>query len=145
MAFPDNCIRGIPNETYVNADGTLGSHLFYFDDQQRPDGWMEQSINWMDDSGAIDQAFAQARPEGDLQFRAGIAIIPREEVDRISERPTVRGIISYERQPLPANPYHGNLLLRGTTPKKTMKLIAAGLALAVAEIMSQPVLNRIRT
>ena len=64
MAFPNNCIRGIFHEDFVNEDGTLGSNLFYFQDVDRGDGWREQSINWEDDEGAIGLTLGQIRDEG---------------------------------------------------------------------------------
>jgi hypothetical protein len=117
-------------------DGSVGSHLFYFKDRdKRGDGWVEQSINWEDDNLAIELSLNQQKENGDFQFKVGLARIPREEIDRLNKQPTVNGVLDYERQPLEDNPYHGNLLLRSDVPKRTMKKIAAGLALAVSEIV----------
>lgn len=44
--------------------------------------------------------------------------------------------LSYERQPLQDNAYYGDVLLRAHTLKLTMKLIVAGLALAIDNIVS---------
>lgn len=54
MTFPDNCLRGIPNDSYLNDEGSVGSHLFYFLDGDRGDGWSEQSVNWEDDDTVIE-------------------------------------------------------------------------------------------
>lgn len=135
MAFPDNCIRGIPNDQFISEEGTLGSDLFYFQDVDRGDGWREQSINWEDDEKAIGLTLAQTRDDGQLQFRAGAAILPRTEIDRINRQPTVSDLLDYERDPINGNLYHGNILLKAGTSKRTMKLIAAGLALAVSHII----------
>lgn len=137
MAFPDNCIRGIPNEQFVNEEGTLGSDLFYFQDVDRGDGWREQSINWEDDEDAIGLTLAQTRDDRQPKFRAGVAILPRTEIDRINLQPTVADLLGYERAPINGNPYHGNILLRAGTSKRTMKLIAASLALVVSRIIPQ--------
>ena len=96
---------------------------------------MEQSINWEDDESATEFTLNQRRDDGELQFKTGVAIIPRAEVDRLNRQPTVSGILSYERQTLEDNPYHGNILLRSDVPKPTMKKIAAGLALAVSQFI----------
>ena len=64
-------------------------------------------------------------------------ILPRAEIDRLNSKPVVNGVLSYERQRLGNNDYHGNLLIRSNVPRRQMKLIAAGLALAVSEIVPQ--------
>lgn len=62
MNFPDNCIRGIPNNTFLNMDGSVGSHLFHFDVEiDRGDGWTEQSINWEDDDFVIEFTLSQKK------------------------------------------------------------------------------------
>jgi len=138
MKYPRNSIKGIPNNDFVIADGSVGSHLFHFrDEHKRDDGWVEQSINWEDDESVIDFTLQQKKEDGELQFKAGVAIVPRSEIDRLKNRPTIKGMLSYERRPLDNNPYHGNFLLKAEVPKPTMKKIAAGLALAVSEIFKQ--------
>lgn len=137
MQFPDNCIKGIPNSDFLIEDGTPGSHLFHFkEDHRRDDGWIEQSINWEDDEQAIEFTLNQQKEDGSLQFKGGAAIIPRDEIDRLNKRPTINGLLSYEKQPLEQNPYHGNLLLSKNVPRPTMKKIAAGLALAVSRVVA---------
>lgn len=142
MSYPDNCIRGIPDDTFLTDDGTVGSHLFYFNlCTDRSNGWVEQSVNWEDDDTVIEFTLNQRKADGAFQFRAGAAVIPRQEIDRLNSRPTVKGLLSYERQPIQDNPYHGNILLRANTSKPTMKLIAAGLALAVSRIVPRDSTN----
>jgi len=136
MSFPDNCLRGIPNATYLSAEGSVGSHLFNFNaGSDRGDGWAELSVNWEDDDSVIDFTLSQRKADGDLLFKGGAVVIPRAEIDRLNNRPTVRDLLSYERQPISDNPFHGNILLRAHTSKPTMKLIAAGLALAVSRVV----------
>ena len=136
MAIPENCLKGIPNDTFLIVDGTVGSHLFYFKAEDiRDDGWTEQSVNWEDDDYAVQLTLRQRKPSGELQFRGGAVVLPRQEIDRLNSRHTVRDLLSYERQPLEENPYHGNILLRAETTTPTMKLIAAGLSLAVSRII----------
>ncbi|MCI0485871.1 MAG: hypothetical protein L0229_04640 [Blastocatellia bacterium] len=134
MSFPDNCIRGVPNTSFLNDEGSVGSHLFYFTNG-RDDGWIEQSINWEDDDSVVEFTLQQRKADGELQFKAGAVVVPLEEIDRLNNRPTVKGLLSCERKPLKNNPSHGNILLRSNTSKQTMKLIAAGLALAVTKIV----------
>ena len=135
--FPDHCLRGIPNDSYITEDGSIGPHLFYFEYPPRNDGLIELSINWEDDAHALVLIFNQKKPNGDFQFKSGVVKIPRDELDRLNRRPTIAGVISYERNQLPDNPYHGNILLRSEVSKLTMKTIAAGIALAVSEVIGR--------
>lgn len=135
MPYPNTLLRGIPNNDYLTEDGSVGPHLFYFEDTPRSDGHIEKSINWEDDAGALATTFAQTKANGELQFRAGAVRIPREELDRLTRQPTVAGLLAYERSALANNPYHGNLLIRSTVSPRTRKTIAAGIALAVSEII----------
>jgi len=138
MNYPENAIRGIPNNSFLIEDGSVGSHLFYFKSEHaRDDGWIEQSINWADNESVLEFTLRQTKEDGEIQFKAGVAIIPRQEIDRLNNRPTINGLLSYERRPLDLNPYHGNLLLKANLPKPTMVKIAAGLALAVSKIVSR--------
>ena len=134
MEFPENCIRGIPNRDFLTPGRLVATHLFYFSDDARDDGWIEQSINWQDDDQAIEFTLRQRKEDGQLQFRAGVAIVPRVELDRIRERSIHGSALSYERRALPDNPYHGNMLLRYDTDKAVMRQIAATLALYAQHI-----------
>lgn len=136
--YPANCIKGIPNDTFLIDEDRVAPHLFHFKlDSTRPDGWVEQSINWQDDDSAIEFTLGQTKDSGEQHFKAGATVLPRHEIDRLIQRPVVNGLLSYERDSLPSNPFHGNILLREGVPKPTMKMIAAGLALAVADIILQ--------
>lgn len=133
MSYPENCIRGIPNQSYI-SEGLIGAHLFHFNSKHvRGDGWCEQSINWKDNDGVIDFTLLKKKDDEEFQFKAGLAIIPKDELDLLIRRPLISGALSYERQPVENNPYHGNLLLRAHSPKPLMRLIAAGLALSISE------------
>ena len=103
MNYPKNSIKGIPNNDFLIEGRTVASHLFHFE-QSRDNGGVEQSINWKDDESAIDFTLNQKKANGDLQFRAGVAILPRSEIDRLSRLPAIRGLLSYERSPLGGNP-----------------------------------------
>ena len=135
MNYPKNSIKGIPNNDFLIEGRTVAPHLFHFE-QTRDDGGLEQSINWEDDESVIGFTLNQRKENGDLQFRAGVAILPCSEIDRLNKRPAIRGLLSYERNPLDDNPYHGNLLLQANVPKPIMRLIASGLALAISDIIT---------
>ena len=53
---------------------------------RRNDGWTEESINWMDDEHALGFTLNQVKDGGELQFRIGVAILPRAELDRVKKR-----------------------------------------------------------
>jgi len=140
MSFPDNCIKGILHEDFLLDDETVATHLFYFEMRYpRDDGWVEQSINWEDDDSVIEFTLKQEKENGVIKFKAGVVIIPREGIDRLSKLSNVLGKISYERQSLENNnnPYHGNILLKKNVPRHTMIMIAGTLALAVTKIVRQ--------
>ena len=125
MSYPEQLIKGIPNNDFI-SDGLVGSHLFYFDAKNnRDDGWCEQSINWHDDSKAIEHTLKQKKDTGEIQFKAGLGIIKRNEIDILKNRSTVSGFLSYERDDFKGNKYHGNLLLKAEADlvEDTAKLV----------------------
>lgn len=130
MSYPDNCVRGIPNDTFINSDGTIGAHLFYFDklSDAVPEK-KEVSINWEDNDSVVAFTLAQRQDDGTFHFKFGVAVLPREAIESLSILPTIKGLLSYERRKLNGNPFHGNILLDIKASKKTMKQIAAALAL----------------
>jgi hypothetical protein len=131
--YPDECIRGISDRACLADDGTLGSGLFQFSHPtDRTDGWLEESINWKDDEAAIQFTMDQTKEDGTIQFKVGIAIIPRAEIDRLNKLPSVNGVLSYERQASDSNRYHGNILLRANVPKLTQKRMCGSLASLVS-------------
>jgi len=136
MNYPVDYIKGIPNNDFlIKEDWSIGSNLFFFKmEDARLDGWVEQSINWKDDDTVVDFTLNQTKNDGTPQFKAGIAIFPRDELDKLNRQPTIKGLLSYEREPLENNTFHGNILLKAGVPKLTMKKIAAGIALTVSEI-----------
>ena len=111
MEYPDHCIRGILNPTLLLEEDLLSLGAFDFLKGDRKDNWKEASINWMDDECAIDFTFKQTKDSGELKFKAGIAILPRSELDRIKKNYKFIGNFDYERKLENDNDYHGNLLL----------------------------------
>ncbi len=129
MEYPENCIRGVPNETFIRENFIIGSDLFYFKDRDsQEDGWTDLSINWQDDDLAIEFTMNQKKDGSDeLQFKAGVVIVPRDEIDRIKNRYTRMNKLSYERVPLEENKYHGNLLLSNDMVKTPIMKQIAGI------------------
>ena len=135
--YPENCIKGIARDDGVTPGGRVSSHIFYFDSKHvRNDGWVEQSINWEDDSNTQDFTLKQKK-SGKIQWQRGIAILPRKAIDRLNEQPTYKGLLSYEQDTLIHNIYHGNILLKDKVEKAAIKCIAGNLATHVTEVISQ--------
>jgi len=136
MLYPDNCIKGIPNDDCLETFGdsvVANVKLFCFPrDRCRSDGWIEESVNWMDDEKALPFTLRQTKVTGELHFKAGVAIVPRTELDRVKKK--YQGHLHYERAELEANLYHGNVLLKGGIAKHLMGQIRALLADA-AQVM----------
>jgi hypothetical protein len=134
--FPDRCIRGISSPECVLEGGTV-AHLTLFDfhKSHRPDGWLEESINWMDDQNAALFTLNQRKEGREFQFKVGIAILERVELDAIKKRIGFSGYFDYERARMEGNGYHGNLLLKENTEKRLKNMIRSALALAVSEIV----------
>ncbi len=139
MIFPDTFLKGIPNSSFILEEGNVASHLFKFDlDQKiRNDDLIEQSINWQDDNKAVDYTLKQKKDNGEIQFKVGVAIVPREEIDKLKSKPVYKNVFSYERTVGTNNPYQVNLLLNKNISKPTMRMLSAGLALAIKAISLQ--------
>ena len=116
----------------LEEDGTLANtQLFGFSsDPHTSNGWIRESINWMDEEHVIGFTLNQVREDGTLKFRAGVAILLRTDIDRISKRHTLTQPLSYERASTEENPYHGNLLLKRDIKKHVKGMIRTALAYA---------------
>jgi hypothetical protein len=138
--YPENCLRGIQQKDKILEDGLVASDVFYFDDDHvRENGVFEQSINWEDDENAVSFTLSQRRKDNTPQFKGGIAIIARCELDKLAKFPAVVGeALYYERQIKDDNLYHGNLLLSAAISKPKRRAIAATLALHVSRVIPQP-------
>lgn len=144
MCYPDELLRGIPGKNFVGDDYYPTSDLFYFKKREnqpnRSDGLLAVSINWKDDDEALVLLFKQTKDNGSIQFKSGTAVLSRSELDHLINSPSVKQHkLLYERQKLPKNKYHGNLLLGNQVPKSIMKRIAASIATTcVIEIIGNP-------
>jgi hypothetical protein len=64
MCYPDECIRGIINDTYMDrerGDDKLDPRFFYDWGPERADGWRDLSINWYDDDEALEMILNQEK------------------------------------------------------------------------------------
>jgi hypothetical protein len=136
MNFPETFLKGITNKDFIDEDGQVASHLFYFGKTtDRKDDYIEQSIFWKDDEGAIELILTQKKDDR-IQFKMGAAVLLLSEIERIKLNPNVKNKLAYERRKQKDNPYHGNLLLKKDTKDPLMKRIAASIALTCPHIIS---------
>ncbi len=140
MTYPDHLLRGVYNDEYIGPDNEPTSTLFYFDYNKPPrdDGLRAFSINWHDDDGALDSIFLQRKDDKTLQFKAGAAVLSRADLDLACHNHIVSQHLHYERQVLPNNKYHGNLLLEASVQKPRMHKIASAIALCVTHVIPNP-------
>lgn len=130
MEYPESCIKGIPNLDFVIM-GQVAPTLFAFQENRvRVDNFIEESINWNDDDLAIGFTLSQTKEDGTFQFKFGVAILPLIKIDELRNRPSFIDILTYERQPLQGNRYHGNILVKSRIHTHQKRLICAGLALS---------------
>jgi hypothetical protein len=134
--YPENCLRGIPNPQQVKENELVDVDVFMFNNQNIIENSSHQiSINWQDDDNAISFTLAQKRTDEELQFKGGVAVIPRSDLDQLSKLPIMKESFSYNRQRLQENEYHGNLILKlGFSPARR-KMIANTLAAHVSKII----------
>ena len=137
MDYPEKCIRGIPNNNYIEDDYPNAELFKQFDENpERTDDYNEISINWDDDDGAINTIMAQKKKDSqEYQFKIGGAIISKSELDRLLKKPQIKNKLSYERAEIPGNKYHGNILLKKDTSKSLRNMIASNLALCVESVV----------
>ena len=137
MEYSDNLLRGLSAEEWVR-DGLVTAAAFQikFEKPFIKGECAAQSICWEDDTYVIDMMLQQKKDDN-FQFKEGIAKLSRGSVDNISRLQSFRGILSYERDPLPDNKYHGNLLVRHESSKTQRKLLPAVMASNVSEIIQR--------
>jgi hypothetical protein len=139
--YSEEIIRGIKNNDFLDEEGKPNTNLFLFlnDKKKRADGNKEESISWKDKEEAIDILLRQKNKDDTFQFKSGVAILCRHEFDRIIKR---ENRLSYERASTAENPYHGNMLLKSTTPKHVMSKIASTIAqMTFKEVIQNKYIN----
>jgi hypothetical protein len=129
-------IRGIPNYDCIDNEGRASALLFQFDNNDRPDGYLEVSINWYDDDNALNAIFNQKKRNdaNTYQFKIGAAIISRIRLDSLIRSPNAKDALSYERNIIDDNPYHGNILLKPNLAKNIKTMLSGSIAMCVESI-----------
>lgn len=138
--YPENYLRGIVSPTQIDNDFVTSEVFLFASRDIRDDGLLAISINWQDDENAIEFTKQQRKSSnGELYFRGGVAVLDRSDLDDlIQKNPYCQNNLFYERAEIidePKNPYHGNLLLSETVPKRIRVAIANHIALHVKKII----------
>jgi hypothetical protein len=141
IEYSDNLLRGLSADDWVK-DGIVTASAFQikFEPTFMRNDCAANSISWEDDTSVVELMMQQKKKENGeqndkLQYKVGLARIPRKEVDHIMRLPTIKDILSYEREPLPDNKYHGNLLVRPESSLAQRKLLPGVIACLVSEII----------
>ena len=126
--LPNSCLRGLRKLDWVDDQFIISSAAFEPDPKTaklRPDGGKETSVNWEDDSNV--ESFT-LNDKNTAQFGAA-RIFTAHIVQMSSRAAAVVMPLSCERQRIPGNEYHGNIVFSANLNKRVERLLAASLAL----------------
>ena len=139
MLYPEKILRGISDSNYIDANGHVSAAAFQFNPNiERTDGFEEASINWYDDENALKLLLNKKKENSDSnQFKGGVAILSRQFIDIFVNGPA-KNELSYERQPIADNSYHGNLLRIIAASKQRKSTISATIAMSVEKVIPVP-------
>lgn len=140
--YPEVCFRGLSDRNSITQRGYISSSAFQFKEykpelRKNNDGFIELSINWNDDEGAITTLLSQKKQGSDTpQFKVGYCKLNRLQIDIMLKQYIRDQQFAYERKPIEkdeeksieANPYHGNLLLHKSVDNAVKKNIEHMLA-----------------
>ncbi len=134
MDYAEKLIRGILNPQWIDSDRRLSGEIFQFNESDHVKGFSETSINWYDDKGALEHILSQRKKDEDTpKYKGGAAIIPRCDINSLIDSP-FKGLVRYNRNALPDNKYHGNILLKSGLPKSIKNAISQSIALCAETI-----------
>jgi hypothetical protein len=135
MTYPNIMLRGITDGSVIDSDGRISSSFIKFEDKNRDDEKMEASITWHESDEAYSAIWEQKKEGTDIiQFKCGVAHIPRERIDGIKLWANVAGLLSYEKKEIPGNRFHGNILLNKSTSPQINRTICGLIASMVEKI-----------
>lgn len=139
--FPLAFIRGIPKLDNINKErNTVMAALFIPNSktsQTRSDQGQEISINWEDDGTVL--SFTLTMPKENnltsLAFPHGAVRLLTEVLDEVNNKPATANTLTYERNTLENNPYHGNIVFKSGLPGHTISMIASVLAYSAGNVL----------
>jgi hypothetical protein len=137
--YPDNCLKGVPREEWIMGKSVQHTLFIPNKKDRNPEGWIESSINWELDEGAIKILLDRKNGDGSFHFKGGVVQIPRAEIDRIIDQYEVQGKLSYEWKEEEDNKYHGNLLFHDSLNNNTSQrdTICGAFSKAVKKLIKQ--------
>lgn len=94
------------------------------------------SINWEDDDRVVIFTLDQ-RKDGQFQFTYGVARLPYSGIQEVCNHPICPNSIQCNRDPIPDNVYHGNIVYRADLSKDTKRMISSMLAMKVKEVIKR--------
>lgn len=142
--LPEYCLRGVSSFGFLKDELPLPEAFQFLTVVGRNDDYLEASINWEDDAGALKEIYSQVKKEGEIQFKAGALRINMKNVKRFlgafldTEEFGYERKVTYNKDGSIANPYHGNFLVKKTVNKAHKTMISSGLAFAVEDIYANP-------
>jgi len=129
-ALPSTLVRGLRKKDAI-VQGKV-SLVAFVPDGKRPNGGREASVNWEDDEGALPQVLADKKNSAH-----GAARVARAWIDEVAASEGCDGALAYERQSLPENSYHGNLVYTADLENVRERMIASCIALK-AKFIARP-------
>lgn len=139
--YPEDFYRGISDSSAVDEFGYVQMGAFQFSNYdalgRNGDGFLELSINWNDDDGALAKLLTQKKEGQDIpQFNVGYCTIQTKDLQKIFRVYIRDRKFNYERRPIEKNeaegieenPYHGNLLIHKDIDRPTKRNIQSTLA-----------------
>jgi len=129
--LPNKLLRGVSADG-IDGEGRATAQLFRFHPSKDRDNFEEASINWYDNDEAMTILMSQKKEGTDtIQFPFGVAVMSLERLDEVIRLSGEE--LSYERDPIIGNPYHGNILQKSGLQQARKRLLAASLALLCVE------------
>jgi len=139
MSYPKNILRGIQNNQCITKDGLVSASAFTFhENPDRESEFLESSINWKDDDGAIDEILnkTKSNKQGELEkmFKYGYVELDKNDLDTIMRLSNCSTRLLYERYPIEDNDYHGNLLIVKGLSNASKRLISGTISSIVKSV-----------
>jgi hypothetical protein len=126
--YPPSCLRAIEKKSQLLGKNMVHPSLFEPDTRTlRSDGYIDTSVNWEDDTSAIEIT----KRNGNCHY--GIARLSTHDIEQLieqnAEMDDTRNTIICEKDPiLPDNPYHGNLRFLTGVPNTIRSMLLHHLA-----------------
>lgn len=141
-SFPERCLRGLRDTDCLERDEngrvwvSMKAFLPHWPtikdrvDRRHKSNHYESSINWEDH---IAESFRILCTDP-VNAKCGVASVLLQDIKNAKQlNPRASTMLDWEREPLPKNPFHGNLLFSGTLPRNMVRELAAVIATHVQD------------